>query len=152
MSEFAGTSNGVQAMTGSHPVTEPGAPEPAHESYAFACMRCGHGWEQSYEITHHTDAEGRPFVIYYADGQRVTSPLTHPTCLNCGEHVVRIMRSGRVKQIADALHRPAQRAVPATEQAPAGPVHAGGPEPADSTPHERHWHLSDILHPFQHRR
>ncbi len=27
-----------------------------HESYSFACMRCGHGWEQSYEIEHHTDA------------------------------------------------------------------------------------------------
>ncbi|PSJ26102.1 hypothetical protein B7P34_24650 [Streptosporangium nondiastaticum] len=121
-------------------------------------MRCGHGWEQSYEIKHHTDAEGRPFVIYYADGERVPSPLTRPTCVNCGEHVVRIMRSGRVSLIADVLHRPAHE-VPATQQAPAGPLHAGGPEPwhrqrRPESPGEEpekahHWHLSDLLHPFR---
>jgi len=26
-----------------------------NESYSFACMRCGHGWEQAYEIEHHVD-------------------------------------------------------------------------------------------------
>ncbi|CAM5517137.1 hypothetical protein [Streptomyces abikoensis] len=168
MSEIAGTSNGVHSIAGPQPVPERStfaAPptvletETAHESYSFACMRCGHGWEQSYEIEHHTDAEGRPFVIYYADGERVPSPLTRPTCVNCGEHVVRIMRSGRVSLIADVLHRPAHE-VPATQQAPAGPLHAGGPEPwhrARREPTEgagepgrgHHWHLSDLLHPFR---
>ncbi|MET9416543.1 hypothetical protein ABZY03_20615 [Streptomyces klenkii] len=173
MSEIAGTSNGVHSIAGPQPVPErstfaAAAPptvletETVHESYSFACMRCGHGWEQSYEIKHHTDAEGRPFVIYYADGERVPSPLTRPTCVNCGEHVVRIMRSGRVSLIADVLHRPAHE-VPATQQAPAGPLHAGGPEPWHRSRRERaekaegsgepgqahHWHLSDLLHPFR---
>ena len=30
-----------------------------HEAYAFCCMRCGHGWEQSYEIRHHVDSTSR---------------------------------------------------------------------------------------------
>jgi hypothetical protein len=72
----------------------------AHEAYAFACMSCGHGWEQAYEIHHHTDAQGRPFVTYQADGKRVDSPLTRPTCGNCEGHRVRIMRAG---QVAEAI-------------------------------------------------
>jgi hypothetical protein len=67
-----------------------------HEAYSFACMNCGHGWEQSYEIAHHTDEHGHTSVVYYADSRRVPSPLTQPTCANCGGHLVRIMRSGRV--------------------------------------------------------
>ena len=66
-----------------------------HESYSFACMRCGHGWEQSYEIEHHTDADGHEFVMYVAGGRVVPSPLSKPTCLNCDGHVVRIMRPGQ---------------------------------------------------------
>ncbi|NGN70258.1 hypothetical protein G5C51_41050 [Streptomyces sp. A7024] len=76
---------------------------PVTEAYSFACMKCGHGWEQSYEIWHHTDAQGRPFVTYHVGGERVPSPLTRPTCLNCGEHVVRIMRSGQVRTAVTAL-------------------------------------------------
>lgn len=160
MSEIAGTSNGVRSAVAGHPA-EPGAPEPAHESYAFACMRCGHGWEQSYEIQHFTDVEGRPFVVYYADGERVPSPLTHPTCLNCGGHAVRIMRSGQVSRIAGVLHQYSTTAVPATSQAPAGPLRPGATGPGEAgAPAEKgsaeggeetrphHWHLSDLLHPF----
>lgn len=71
----------------------------AHEAYAFACMRCGYGWEQAYEIEHHTDAAGHDFIIYKADGVHVPSPLSRPTCLNCGEHKVRIMREGQVSWV-----------------------------------------------------
>ena len=67
-----------------------------HEAYSFACMRCGHGWERDYEIVHLTYPDGRPLIVYYANGERVLSPLKHPTCPNCDGHVVRIMRSGRV--------------------------------------------------------
>ncbi|GGZ00366.1 hypothetical protein CP967_20335 [Streptomyces nitrosporeus] len=67
-----------------------------HEAYAFACMRCGYGWEQAYEIEHHVDGSGRPYVVYRANGERVPSPLSTPTCANCEGHVVRIMRAGRV--------------------------------------------------------
>ncbi|MCD9144488.1 hypothetical protein [Streptomyces albireticuli] len=162
MSEIAGTSNGVRPTAVGHPAAAPGALEAAHESYAFACMRCGHGWEQSYEIQHHTDAEGRPFVVYYADGERVPSPLTHPTCMNCGGHAVRIMRSGQVSRIAGVLHQYSRTTVPATDQAPAGPFHTSGSAPSrralakeagsgEETP-RHHWHLSDLLHPFQHRK
>lgn len=109
-----------------------------HESYSFACMRCGHGWEQSYEIEHHRDAEGREFVLYVADGIVVPSPLSRPACERCDGHLVRIMRPGQVSSAQ--AHKP--------ESGTAKPA----PD-ADGTPRdrERHWHLSDLLHPFQHR-
>ncbi|MFC4466939.1 hypothetical protein ACFPH6_20830 [Streptomyces xiangluensis] len=118
-----------------------------HESYSFACMRCGHGWEQSYEIEHHIDAEGSEFVMYVADGQVVPSPLSRPTCQNCDGHVVRIMRPGQVSSALNSLHPRRSRSVPhQAEQS-----EAESAEPAD--PSERHhWHLSDLLHPFHHRK
>lgn len=120
-----------------------------HESYSFACMRCGHGWEQSYEIEHHTDTEGHPFVIYVANGEVVPSPLSHPNCHNCDSHVVRIMRPGQVSSVRDAARYREVRA-----------PRAGAPEEPDATPavpaqgegEHHHWHLSDLLHPFHHRR
>ncbi|MEU1025537.1 hypothetical protein ABZ383_06495 [Streptomyces sp. NPDC005900] len=116
-----------------------------HESYAFACMRCGHGWEQSYEIEHHVDAAGQEFVMYRADGLHVPSPLSRPTCLNCGGHVVRIMRAGQVSSVLDTMRR---RHEGGRVGKPAGPVEPVA-EPAEG---EHHWHLSDLLHPFQHRK
>ncbi|MFJ7630552.1 hypothetical protein ACIQZN_29110 [Streptomyces sp. NPDC097595] len=120
----------------------------AHEAYAFACMRCGHGWEQAYEIEHHTDASGHAYVVYKADGERVPSPLSTPTCANCGGHVVRIMRAGRVSNIQQFLHNQ-NRSQPA-----AGPLAAGeqAEEPVAATvapSADHHWHLSDLLHPFR---
>lgn len=115
-----------------------------HESYSFACMRCGHGWEQSYEIEHHNDAEGHEFVMYVAEGQVVPSPLSKPTCQNCDSHVVRIMRPGQVSSVRDAVHKQ-QRRTPQTEaQEPA----ADGAEGAQAGERDHHWHLSDLLHPF----
>lgn len=92
-----------------------GATAVVDEAYAFACMRCGYGWEQAYEIEHHTDADGHQFVLYVADGRIVPSPLNRPTCRNCDGHLVRILRPGRVASARDAAHR--ERLVPA-----AGPV------------------------------
>ncbi|MFD0338172.1 hypothetical protein ACFVH0_05680 [Streptomyces sp. NPDC127117] len=113
-----------------------------HEAYAFACMRCGHGWEQAFEIEHHVDGSNNPFVIYKADGERVPSPLSRPTCTNCGGHVVRIMRAGRVSTVQQLLRssEPARPAIQDGEAAAAAPADTG-----------HHWHLSDLLHPF-HRR
>ncbi|MEU6993226.1 hypothetical protein ABZ953_21530 [Streptomyces sp. NPDC046465] len=138
-----------------HPTT---ATNVVHESYAFACMRCGHGWEQAYEIEHHVDATGHEFVMYLADGSHVPSPLTRPTCVNCGGHVVRIMRAGQVSSVLDMMRRqhdgtrvgkPAGPVDP--PQADADVVAAGGATVAGhGTDH--HWHLSDLLHPFQHRK
>ncbi|WP_327177432.1 hypothetical protein OG599_20525 [Streptomyces sp. NBC_01335] len=125
-----------------------------HEAYAFACMRCGHGWEQAYEIEHHVDRDGNTFVVYKADGERVPSPLSTPTCTNCGGHVVRIMGSGRVSLVQQLLQgtprqKPAALAGTASGQdddervaAVAVPAGAGA---------ARHWHLSDLFHPFQRR-
>nr|WSW68766.1 hypothetical protein OG461_22610 [Streptomyces sp. NBC_00995] len=116
-----------------------------HEAYAFACMRCGHGWEQAYEIEHHVDASHHAFVVYKADGERVPSPLSTPTCTNCGGHVVRIMRAGRVSTVQQLLRNQGRA------QSPAGPPED---EPVAATvapAGDRHWHLSDLLHPF-HRR
>ncbi|MET8081017.1 hypothetical protein [Streptomyces sp. NPDC005303] len=121
----------------------PGATAVVNESYSFACMRCGHGWEQSYEIEHHIDGDGREFVQYMVDGRVVPSPLSKPACANCDHQVVRIMRPGRVASARDAAHR--QHAAP-----PAGPVEApkagdGAQGPAE----DHHWHLADLLHVFQ---
>lgn len=119
-----------------------------HESYSFACMRCGHGWEQSYEIEHHIDAEGSEFVMYVADGQVVPSPLSRPTCQNCDGHLVRIMRPGQVSSAQNSLHP--RRSVPhQAEQPEAESTEASqGAEPEE----RHHWHLSDLLHPFHHRK
>ncbi|MBT2379656.1 hypothetical protein AMK21_18365 [Streptomyces sp. CB00316] len=121
-----------------------------HEAYAFACMRCGYGWEQSYEIEHHVDVHGHEFVVYKADGERVPSPLSTPTCANCDGHVVRIMRAGRVAGAQQLLHG-SRSTKPG---APRVPDAAGVPD-AEKVPaarsSDRHWRLSDLLHPF-HRR
>ncbi|MFF1460071.1 hypothetical protein [Streptomyces sp. NPDC058330] len=117
-----------------------------HEAYAFACMRCGHGWEQAYEIHHHVDGAGHAYVVYTADGERVPSPLSTPSCANCGGHVVRIMRSGRVSTVQELL-RPAKAVRPqeAVKDA-AAPAAVLAPAPAT-----HHWQLSALLRPF-HRR
>ncbi|MET7681881.1 hypothetical protein [Streptomyces sp. NPDC005423] len=137
-----------------------GATAVVHESYSFACMRCGHGWEQSYEIEHHTNREGHQFVLYVADGRVVPSPLSRPGCTNCDGHVVRIMRAGQVSSVRDAA-RPqapaARRPVPVGPAEPAGAADEPDGAEAAVTPmgkgeaHEHHWHLSDLLHPFHHR-
>ncbi|MFB7714850.1 hypothetical protein [Streptomyces sp. NPDC056105] len=116
----------------------------AHESYAFACMRCGHGWEQSYEIEHHIGGDGAEFVMYVVGGARVPSPLTRPTCLNCGGHVVRIMRAGRVSSIRGVMEREGIM----TAERPEGEERPAKDHPAK----DHHWHLSDLLHPFQNRK
>ena len=125
-----------------------------HESYSFACMRCGHGWEQSYEIEHHTDAEGHAFVLYVADGRVVPSPLSRPACQNCDGHVVRIMRAGQVSSVLSAARqqrppRPAPQSAPRSASADGpsdGP--SDGPEVPGRAGEHHHWHLSDLLHPF----
>ncbi|WP_320781432.1 hypothetical protein [Streptomyces sp. CRN 30] len=140
-----------------------------HESYSFACMRCGHGWEQSYEIEHHRDTEGREFVLYVADGIVVPSPLTRPACVKCDGHLVRIMRPGQVSSasarncLLPGQTRRAPRSGTPADEMPADEASADGtpsaaaggtppaPAPADGTSRGQHWHLSDLLHPFQRR-
>ncbi|MFB7481977.1 hypothetical protein ACFUEM_25980 [Streptomyces anulatus] len=113
-----------------------------HEAYAFACMKCGYGWEQSYEIEHHVDVHGHAFVVYTADGERVPSPLSTPTCTNCGGHVVRIMRAGRVAGVQELLRK---------QQAPRAEAAAKDRTVSTAAAPARHWRLSDLFHPF-HRR
>ncbi|MFB7246099.1 hypothetical protein CW362_34375 [Streptomyces populi] len=154
MSETTGRTGGVAAGQVTERAGHRGtATAVVHESYSFACMRCGHGWEQSYEIEHHRDAEGAEYVMYVADGEVVPSPLSRPTCLNCDSHVVRIMRAGRVSSVRESMHsttRPPRRPVPQRpEEGPEGETRTGS---ADAPKEPHHWHLSDLLHPFQHRR
>ncbi|WP_338683722.1 hypothetical protein QD712_25080 [Streptomyces acidiscabies] len=118
-----------------------GATAVVNESYSFACMRCGHGWEQSYEIEHHTDADGHQFVMYVAEGKVVPSPLSRPTCQNCDAHVVRIMRAGQVSSVREAARRP--------YKVPVARAEAVTDEPATEPGEVHHWHLSDLLHPFR---
>ncbi|WP_066948429.1 hypothetical protein [Streptomyces lushanensis] len=160
----------------------------AHEAYAFCCMRCGHGWEQAYDIEHHVDGSGRNYVVYKADGTRVPSPLSSPSCTNCGGHVVRIMRSGQVSSVralmmeqyhpakgkraasaeaAAAGTEPGRTPAGSAEEIPVGsaegipgtPAGAGaragaaqGSTAAGRAAGHHHWHLSDLLHPFHHRK
>ncbi|MER5655128.1 MULTISPECIES: hypothetical protein [unclassified Streptomyces] len=152
MSETTGRTGGVAAGR----VTEQtghrsAATAVVHESYSFACMRCGHGWEQSYAIEHHHDGDGTEFVTYVADGRTVPSPLSRPSCLNCDSHVVRIMRAGQVSSVLDSLHSVTKpRPVP---RQPAEGAEGAAPGDSSETPKEpHHWHLSDLLHPFQHRK
>ncbi|WP_369223223.1 hypothetical protein AB5J52_19535 [Streptomyces sp. R39] len=136
MSEIAG-------QTGLHGA----ATAVVHESYSFACMRCGHGWEQSYEIEHHTDADNHEFVRYVANGRVVPSPLSRPSCQNCDGQVLRIMRAGQVSSVRNAARRSHQ---PSQDRS-AGQAGTGAGTAAEASaqvePH--HWHLSDLLHPFQ---
>ncbi len=141
----AGSSTAQGTMRGTaRGTTHDAAHGAVREAYAFACMKCGHGWEQAYEIEHHTDGSGHPFVVYRADGERVPSPLSRPSCLNCGGTVVRIMRSGQVSSVQDLQRRNAAT-VSAAGPVPAESADAGAPQPRE--PH--HWHLADLLHPFQ---
>ncbi|GHH80083.1 hypothetical protein GCM10018793_34360 [Streptomyces sulfonofaciens] len=145
MSETAGTGH----RTTGTPVV--------HESYSFACLRCGHGWEQSYEIEHHVDAQGKEFVVYTAEGRRVPSPLSQPTCDHCDGHVVRIMRPGRVSAVLDSMRYervPAQGAS-GTGARRSGPWRTGSTDAAAlstgtrAAPVERAgrqpWHMSHLL-------
>ncbi|MFE7792450.1 hypothetical protein [Streptomyces sp. NPDC057460] len=118
-----------------------------HEAYSFACMRCGYGWEQAYEIEHHVDGSNNDFVIYKANGERVPSPLSRPTCTNCDGHVVRIMRSGRVSTVQQLLESQYETAGH-TEEDDAREREAVTASAAAPTAAGHHWHLSDLLHPF----
>ncbi|MEV6950841.1 hypothetical protein [Streptomyces sp. NPDC051183] len=94
-------------------------------------MRCGYGWEQAYEIEHHVDGKGQPFIMYTVKGERVPSPLSNPTCLNCGGHVVRIMRAGQVSSVLGMIdHLYHHRIAPGI----AGPVPAGENVPRPPKP------------------
>jgi len=148
MSEIAGQAGAMAPAGTDTGQTDRGAATAVvHESYSFACMRCGHGWEQSYEIEHHLDGDGNEFVMYVAGGHVVPSPLSRPSCLNCDSHVVRIMRPGQVSSAQNSLHRhrrPVPRAVGET---------LDEPQTEPGKPRENHhWHLSDLLHPFHHRK
>ncbi|WP_155059797.1 hypothetical protein [Streptomyces blattellae] len=127
-----------------------GATAVVNESYSFACMRCGHGWEQSYEIEHHLDAQGHEFVMYVANGQVVPSPLSRPTCRNCDNHVVRIMRAGQVSSAREAARQP--RRLPTRTGhvgVPASTGDTGGTGGSGGSGEDHHWHLSDLWHAFQ---
>jgi hypothetical protein len=156
----------------------PSSSETVHEAYSFACMRCGYGWEQAFEIAHHTDEHGHTNVIYYADGVRVPSPLTRPSCGNCGGHLVRIMRSGRVSSVSrerwsaaytERAAKPARDPrtggafptvgsllEPPDDLAPDGTAAAdkGGERHGngEGEPHHRHHWLADFLAFFHHRK
>ncbi|QKW51979.1 hypothetical protein [Streptomyces buecherae] len=154
MSENTGTTGGSNSIpealaraqaepSGTEAGTAAGAPA-AREAYAFACLHCGHGWEQAYDIEHHVDALGQAYVSYHAGGERVPSPLTQPTCLNCGAHVLRIMRSGQVTSASRAMSfGRAQR----RRTAEAGKTGTRASAPATSpagAADAHHWHLADL--------
>ncbi|MET7637479.1 hypothetical protein [Streptomyces sp. NPDC005438] len=84
------------------PPTRSTSPPLAHEEYSFACMRCGFAWETAYDIKHLRGVDGTPLVVYYVQGERVPSPLTHPRCAFCDGTKVRIMEAGKVSALRKA--------------------------------------------------
>ncbi|GAA1265847.1 hypothetical protein GCM10009665_63740 [Kitasatospora nipponensis] len=119
-SPLGGTpSTGLKPARDQDPATLPGAGgQPAaragdhprmvvdivREAYSFACLSCGYGWEQAYDIEHHQARDGHTVIQYFANGVRVPSPLLKPSCPGCGGHTVRIMRAGRVASVEHSLH------------------------------------------------
>lgn len=65
-------------------------------SYSFACLDCGHGWEETYDIDITLDEQARITATYHVDGRHVPSPLQSPRCPTCESRKIRIMRPGRV--------------------------------------------------------
>ncbi|MET7575063.1 hypothetical protein ABZT04_42370 [Streptomyces sp. NPDC005492] len=70
--------------------------EHVQRSYSFACLVCGYGWEDTYDIDVTVDEYARITAAYQLDGKRVPSPLQSPCCPACESRKVRIMRPGRV--------------------------------------------------------
>ncbi|MDH6577016.1 hypothetical protein [Kitasatospora sp. MAP5-34] len=106
--------------------TRPHIPlETVREAYSFACLSCGYGWEQAYDIEHHVARDGNTVIEYHANGVRVPSPLLKPTCPGCGGHTVRIMREGRVATAEHSVY-PAPGFAPHAEPASAAPVPVSG--------------------------
>ncbi|MFE5556282.1 hypothetical protein [Streptomyces sp. NPDC056544] len=129
MSEIADTPIPVPAAVPA--AVTPSDVHTVHEAYSFACMRCGYGWEQAYAIEHHVDGKGEPFIMYKVKDERVPSPLSNPTCLNCGGHVVRIMRAGQVSSVLGMIdHIYHHQIAPGI----AGPVPAGANVPRTPKP------------------
>ncbi|MFI5763589.1 MULTISPECIES: hypothetical protein [unclassified Streptomyces] len=79
------------------------APEAVHESYAFTCLDCGHGWETQYDVHHYIDGTGVQRTLCTVDGDRVPSPLTRCACTECGSSVIRILRAGTVSHAHMAM-------------------------------------------------
>ncbi|MFI9782167.1 hypothetical protein ACIHEI_01460 [Kitasatospora sp. NPDC051984] len=104
--------------------TRPRTPvETVREAYSFACLNCGYGWEQAYDIEHHMDRDGHILVEYKANGVKVPSPLRELVCPGCGGERVRIMRAGRVAGLAAMAAAPgyAPTAEPEGPQKPRKP-------------------------------
>ncbi|MEU9041778.1 MULTISPECIES: hypothetical protein [unclassified Kitasatospora] len=131
MSDIVGNPRGGNALSTAGLAGRAHTPvETVREAYSFACLRCGYGWEQAYDIEHHVSKDGHVVFEYHANGVRVPSPLLKPTCPGCGGHTVRIMREGRVA----SADRPSHHApgYPAHAE-PAGPP----PVPAPAKPRGR---------------
>ncbi|MFD9127558.1 hypothetical protein [Kitasatospora sp. NPDC059571] len=135
-------------LTGNAPsgvglTTRTSAPvETVREAYSFACLSCGYGWEQAYDIEHRVDREGRIVFEYKANGVRVPSPLRQPTCPGCGGHKVRIMREGRVATAEHSSHHApgySSHAEPADGPAASGPA-APAPAAAPAEGGHRPWY------------
>lgn len=137
MSESNGPTLRTAATTG--PAAPPVVPA-VHEAYAFACLNCGYGWEQAYQIDHQVDTAGRLRTLYRANGVPVPSPLTKPSCPGCGGEHVRIMRAGRVAETIAHWH-PHPAAGPGMMPEPVDPAHT------PSRPRREHrLHLPFHLH------
>ncbi|MFF2122486.1 hypothetical protein ACFVXH_34715 [Kitasatospora sp. NPDC058184] len=132
MSDVVGTPRSGSALSTAGLAGRPHTPvETVREAYSFACLRCGYGWEQAYDIEHHVANDGHVVFEYHANGVRVPSPLLKPTCPGCGGHTVRIMREGRVASADQAW-----------QHAPGYPAHAepaGTPAAAEPTRPRGRW-------------
>ena len=70
--------------------------EHVQRSYSFACLDCGHGWENTYDVDVTVDEQAQITAVYRLGDRRVPSPLQSPRCPACESRKIRIMRPGRV--------------------------------------------------------
>ncbi|MFE2913666.1 hypothetical protein [Kitasatospora indigofera] len=128
MSDTIGSPLGGNALSDLGLTSRPPTPvETVREAYSFACLSCGYGWEQAYEIEHHVARDGHIVFEYHANGVRVPSPLLKPTCPGCGGHTVRIMRAGRVAGTERSFHHAPGYGAHAEPAGPARPPMKEGP-------------------------
>lgn len=81
--------------------------ESATESYHFTCLRCDHGWDDSYAVRDVTDVDGDTWSFYLHDGLPCEAPSAAVTlCPRCHCGPVHVVRRTRVSLTSTTLPNP----------------------------------------------
>lgn len=69
--------------------------EHVRRACSFACLDCGHGWQDTYDIDVTVNEHARITAACRLDGTFAPPPLQSPRCPSCKSHKIRIMRPAR---------------------------------------------------------